>query len=468
MKNIIKFFSSITLLVVLFAACEKKVDDLPHYEKGTAPVLSSTATTIAPVTADSLKPVVIFSWSNPNYATDSAGVKYIIEIDSSGRNFSKAVTTVVTGKLNATFLAKDINNILLGFGFNYNTPYDVDVRLTSSYPNNNEQYKSNVLKIRMTPYVVPPKVVPPSSKALFLVGNATAGGWGNPVPATAQQFTKVDSVTYQGTFYLNGGGQYVMLPVNGDWAHKFNVADASVANLSTGGDFGFDLGNANIPGPAATGMYTIRVDFQRGKFTVVPVKLYSLLYVPGDYQTWKPETAPALGSPNADGSFDGYVNIPAGNTLEFKLNTTPDWSNSYGDGGGGTLVLGGGGNLKVPSAGYYHITANTTTKTWAVAKTTWSLIGSFPASNWNNDIDMTYSVANNNWTATITTIAGDQFKFRANHDWGLNYGETGGKGSLAAGGDNLGDPAKNFAVPAGTHKVTLFLNNSGYFTYMIE
>ncbi|MDE3145461.1 MAG: DUF5116 domain-containing protein, partial [Bacteroidota bacterium] len=63
---------------------------------------------------------------------------------------------------------------------------------------------------------------------------------------------------------------------------------------------------------------------------------------------------------------------------------------------------------------------------------------------------------------------GDQFKFRANHDWGTNLGETGGKGSLWYNGDNIGDASKNFAVPAGTHTIKLILGNSGYYTYMIQ
>lgn len=468
MKNIKKLFLTLATPALLLAACEKKVADLPYYKSGAAPVLNTTATTIAPVTADSLKPVVTFSWSNPGYAIDSSTTKYIVEIDSSGRNFAKAVSRTIKGSLSTTFLAKDLNTILLGFGFNYNTPYDVDVRVTSSYPNNNEQYRSNVVKVKMTPYLIPPKVVPPSSKTLFLVGSATAGGWGNPVPTPAQKFNRLDSVTYEGTFFMNGGQQYLFLPVNGDWTHKFNVADASVAGLNAGGSFGADLGNANIPGPDKTGIYKVRVDFQRGVFSVTQVKLYGLLYVPGDYQGWTPGTAPTLGSPNADGNFDGYVNFPAGGTLEFKFTPGPDWSTSFGDGGGGTLVTNGNTNLKVPSAGYYHIVANTTNKTWSATKTTWSLIGSFAASNWSNDVDMVYNAGENSWKGTITTVAGDQFKFRANHDWGLNYGESGGQGTLTPGGDNLGDPAKNFSVPAGTHTITLFLNNSGYFTYNIQ
>jgi hypothetical protein len=161
----------------------------------------------------------------------------------------------------------------------------------------------------MTPYKVPPKVAPPSSKTLFLVGSATAGGWGNPVPAPAQEFKMIDSVTYEGSFYLNGGGEYLMLPVNGSWDHKYSVAKNTVAGLNAGGDFGADLSD-NFPGPAKTGRYKIRVDFQSGKFTVTPEKVYSLLYVPGDYQGWNPATAPTLGSVNDDGSYDGYINIP--------------------------------------------------------------------------------------------------------------------------------------------------------------
>ena len=66
---------------------------------------------------------------------------------------------------------------------------------------------SNAVALRVTPYVVPPKVMPPTSRMLFLVGSATAGGWNNPVPVPSQQFTRVDSVTYEGTFYLKGGQQ---------------------------------------------------------------------------------------------------------------------------------------------------------------------------------------------------------------------------------------------------------------------
>jgi hypothetical protein len=282
MKYFLKFFLVTASLAAIFSACDKAAD-LPSYQLGTTPVLSSSVNSIAAIPADSNKTVVTFSWTFPKYATDSSSCKYVIEIDSSGRNFSKEVVKTVVGPLSATYSAKEINGILLGFGFNYNVAYDVDVRVTSSYGNNNEQYKSNVLKLKMTPYVIPPKVVPPSSGRLFLVGDATQGGWNNPVPVPTQEFAKLDSVTYAGVFNINGGNQYLMLPVNGDWSHKFAVANNSIAGLNAGGDFGYDFAQ-NFPAPATSGWYKIVVDFQRGKFTVTPYTgtLPTNLFIVGD------------------------------------------------------------------------------------------------------------------------------------------------------------------------------------------
>jgi len=459
MKNMIKSFLFLIGAVSIFAACEK-TENLPHYVSGTAPVLSSDVTAIAPAPSDSESTVLTLSWTDPGYATNASTVKYLIQIDSSGRNFSNAVTRQVTGELSTSFIAKDLNAILLAFGFEFGVQYSIDVRVISSYANNNDQKTSNVITLQVTPYVVPAKVLPPQSGTLFLVGSATAGGWGNPVPVPAQQFTRIDSLDYEGTFYLKGGQEYLMLPVNGDWSHKYAVADKSVAGLSAGGDFGYDL-NDNFPGPSATGMYKISVDFQHGTFTVTPVNLFDQLWVPGDYQGWDPATAPTLASPNKDGIYEGYVNVPAGGSYEFKITNEPDWAGTvYGDGGGGTIST-SGGNLKFPGPGYYKINVNTNDNTYTLTATTWGLIGSFAGSGWSNDADMTYDAGSSTWNGTITLADGDEFKFRSNHDWGLNYGDAGADGSLEENGDNL----KGYS--AGTYNVTLYLNNSGFYTYKI-
>lgn len=282
MKNILKFLFASAAMILLYTSCNK-VDNLPSYANGTAVVLSGSVATVAPVVADSDKVVISFNWTDPKYASTPSTFKYVLEIDSTGRNFAKEATKIVIGSLTTSLQAKELNAILLGFGFAYNTPYDIDIRITSSYGNNNEQIKSNVLKVRATPYVIPPKVVPPASGRLFLVGDASQGGWNNPVPVPTQEFAKLDSVTYGGVFNIVGGKQYLALPVNGDWSHKFAVQDNSIPGLPAGGDFGYDYPQ-NFPGPATSGWYVIIFNFQSGKFSVTPFTgtLATNLFIVGD------------------------------------------------------------------------------------------------------------------------------------------------------------------------------------------
>src|SRR5205085_1039964 len=168
--------------------------------------------------------------------------------------FANAISKTVTGADSASFTAKELNDIALGFGFAFNTAYSMDIRLVSSYANNNDQKTSNTVTIQYTPYKIPPKVALPASGELYLVGSATQGGWNNPVPVPAQKFAQIDETTWAGVFQLNGNSEYLVLPVNGDWSHKYAVADKTAAGLSEGGDFGYDLSD-NIPSPANAGLY---------------------------------------------------------------------------------------------------------------------------------------------------------------------------------------------------------------------
>jgi hypothetical protein len=282
MRSILNFTLLLTGVTAFFTSCDK-AESLPVFGTGAAPVFSASSTTVAPLPADSNNVALTLNWTYPNHATDSSKIKYTIEIDSTGKNFANAATKIVMGSLSTSFTAKELNNILLAKGYAFNVPVDMDVRVTSSYANNNERLASNILKIKMTPYKVPPKVVLPSSSKLFLVGSASQGGWTNPVPVPTQEFVRLDETTWGGIFQLNGAMEYLLLPVNGDWSHKYSVADNTIAGLNQGGNFGFDLAQ-NIPGPATSGLYKIIVDFQSGKFSVTPFTsvLPANLYIVGD------------------------------------------------------------------------------------------------------------------------------------------------------------------------------------------
>ena len=332
MKNILKFCVISLGLIFLYTSCEK-ANNLPFNSPSDGINLSASVTTLAPIPADSNKSVISFSWNNPGYASDPATFKYVLEIDSTGRNFAKEVTKTVIGSLSTSFLAKEFNALLLSFGFNYNTGYNIDVRLTSSYGNNNEQIKSNTIRLRVTPYVIPPKIAPPASGHLYLVGDASQGGWNNPVPVPTQEFAKLDSVTFGGVFNIVGGRQYLALPVNGDWSHKYSCQDNSLPGLSAGGDFGYDLPQ-NFPGPANSGWYIIIFSFQSGKFIVTPFtgNLPTNLYMVGDATPggWNnPVPVPSQQFTRLNSSvFQLTINLTGGRQYLF-LPLNGDWSHKY-------------------------------------------------------------------------------------------------------------------------------------------
>lgn len=378
MRSIFKILIVTAGVTFGLIACDK-TDSLPLYGTGKTPTLSVSTTTVAALPADSNNVALTMNWTFPKHATDSASIKYTVEIDSSGRSFSKEITKVVIGSLSTAFKAKELNAILLSYGYAFNVAVDMDVRVTSSYGNNNEKLSSNVIKIRMTPYKVPPKVALPSSFKLYIVGDATAGGWNNPVPVPSQELVRLDETTWGGVFQLIGGKQYLLLPVNGDWSHKFAVANNSVAGLNAGGDFGYDLSD-NFPGPVATGLYKIIVDFQAGKFSVTAYTgaLPTNLFIVGDATAggWNnPVPVPTQQFTRLNSSVFEITLPLIGAKQYLLLPVNGDWTHKFAVANGGLAGLSAGGdfgydlsdNFPGPAAsGTYKITANFVTKKFTV------------------------------------------------------------------------------------------------------
>jgi hypothetical protein len=384
MKYLLKLILGVCCATVLFSGCDKK-DSLTIAQNGSPVALYSSATSVAPAPADSLKTVLTLTWTSPNYATAVTNYKYIVEIDSTGRNFSKEKTFVLTNianpNLTTSFLAKDLNAILLGYGVSFGVAATMDVRITTSYGNNNQALQSNVLQIKMTPYKIPPKVAPPATGTLFLVGDATQGGWNNPVPVPSQQFDKIDSVTYGGIFDLIGGKEYLILPLNGDWTNKYAVADKTVSGLNTGGNFGYNLSD-NFPGPTASGRYQIMLDFQKGVFTVTPYTnvLPDSLYIVGDATAggWaNPVPVPSQQLSRVNSSkFSITLPITGGNQY-LLLPVNGDWTNKFavadntvaGLSAGGSFGYNKSDNFPAPTAsGNYKIDVDFLKYTFLVTK----------------------------------------------------------------------------------------------------
>lgn len=206
----------------------------------------------------------------------------------------------------------------------------------------------------------------------------------------------------------------------------------------------------------------------------VVIPTYPTLWVPGDYQNWDPTTASTIVSINSDKLYEGYINIPAGGTLQYKYTAQAAWTPmAYGDGGNGALIEANysGGNFTAPSAGYYELSANLNTMTWTATKTTWGIIGDATPGAWATDTQMVYDATNKVWTVTCDMLSTGSFKFRANSDWKIDFGiDSTGKLAYA---DNPLFPyngtLSNLTVPtSGNYTITLDLHVAGQYTYKLN
>lgn len=449
MKHLSKLFLGLALVFGFFS-CVKKVADLPYYGKGTAPVLTASTNTISTAPADSNKNVLTLSWTNPKYAQDSSLYKFVVEIDSTGRNFSREYTLTMNGVRDTSLTGKQINDIMAGLGLVAGQESSIDVRVTSSYNNNNELYTSNVLTIKTTPYIVPITVKASSNDPLTL--------------AIADASNNAVSFSWNATEYGNNTFSYALQidTAGGNFENPqvFKVSDTT-KDLTVG-----DLNTAALLAGVAAGATNnlqFRVVAFQGSNTVPSVISNVLnlsvttylpflyLWVPGDYQGWSPATAPQLGAtvPNLN-DFEGYVYVPAGGSNEFKITNAPDWSHTaYG--GDATTLSASGPNLNWPSGdGFYYVKANPSSLTWSATKTTWAIIGDATPGGWGADTPMTYDATNNVWVINSVALSANSLKFRANGSWDINLG--GNLSGLSYGGDNI------TISEAGNYKIVLDLS----------
>lgn len=271
-----KYVSKLLFLAVLLfvvASCEKDENRI-YFEGGNAPILTSSVSGNIPLAfANADKEAVRLSWTNPDYqfttGVSSQDVSYLLEIDTTGANFTnpKRRTLAIRGDLSKTITQGELNDYLLNtLELKPEMAHAIEMRVTASLSGNAVPLVSNVMAFTVTPYSIPPKVAPPASGKLFIVGNATPGGWDNPVPVPAQEFTQISPTLYEITIPIIGGNSYLLLPVNGSWDAKYGGTGGNNTNNVDGDDF--KAGGGDLKAPAASGTYKIQVNFQTGKYTL--------------------------------------------------------------------------------------------------------------------------------------------------------------------------------------------------------
>jgi hypothetical protein len=459
MKNIFKLLLLTSGVLFMYSSC-KKVDDLPFYTNGTAGVLSSSSPTIAASAADATKDVVVFNWTNPKYANDSASTKYIVQIDSTGRNFANGFSKTVNGALTTSLTGRELNAILLNFGFKLGVASSVDVRMISSYKNNNERYTTNIVKLSVTPFADP--AILTSGNAAVKCALATATSLSNTFSWTGAFIGYPGGVTY--TLQYDSAGKNFVAPI--DIAFGATV----LTKAFTQGEMNETALTSGIAG-GITGKveYRIKAVTASGAIAYSNVSTVTIesyipilrLYLPGGYQAgtdngnnWDPSTAPELIRDLRSDVFNQlyytYIYLPAG--AEFKVTVGRSWDENYGGSGGN--LSGSGGNLTVAAAGYYRISVNRKTMKYDIREGRMGFVGGGTGAGWSPpSVFPNYAMGNagTNLFVGLTSLTVDGWKLIDNDQWnnGSNavdetrsYGTSANSGgSLQTNGDNFSNVA---------------------------
>lgn len=270
MKNIIKLLFGTIFTAFILMSCEKDENQV-FFQGGKNPVLSVSST--ANLFLDSTKKSSIaltFNWTNPNYefntGISSQNVTYILQIDKAGANFTSAAIQEVSiaNDLSAAFTVKEINTFLNKLLLARDVAHDVEFRIKSTI-NGAVPLFSNVIKIKITPYLDVAVPLPPTGD-LYITGNACPSDWTNN-PPVSQKCTKVSLTEYTITMSFVSGKYYKFLSTLNQWQPQYGGKEAN------GGDFSANMGGGSdpdaIPTPAVSGNYKITLNFVTGKYTVV-------------------------------------------------------------------------------------------------------------------------------------------------------------------------------------------------------
>jgi hypothetical protein len=468
MKQLAKIVLLILGFAAVMSACSKREADLPFYYKGSSVILSSSLNTLAPAVADSNKPVLFLSWTDPKYATDSASIKYIVQVDNAGKNFSSPVTKEVTGARTAFFTARELNTMLINYGLGLGVPARLEARILSSYGNNNERYASNVLPVTVTPYADPATLV---SSAASVTGTLATSA-SNALTFTWSPAFKAYTGDVNYVLQYDSSGKGFTLPVEmtigiGKFSQAMTQADMNTAAINSGVKAGASgKVEYRIKSTTATGAVAYSNVVNVTVQTYIPILR---LYVPGSYQAaaglganWDPPTAPEmirdLRPAVLNKLYYAYMYFNAND--EFKITQGRAWDINYGAATSTIPAAGatgsfGGNNFKITANGWYRVSIDISNNKYDIRPGRMGFVGGATGAGWNPpNVFPDYALGSpaNNLFVGITGLTVDGWKLIDNNAWnnGSNtvdetrsYGAAGGPGSTLEvnGSNNFPNPS---------------------------
>ncbi|MGN0230082.1 MAG: DUF5115 domain-containing protein [Muribaculaceae bacterium] len=304
-----------------------------------------------------------------------------------------------------------------------------------------------------------PAPLPASTKdaAFYYIGTSQGWDMSNCTPLSDN-----GDGTWSATITVGNSDWFKFIPQSAvdaaDWAGLYGC---EVNGSTASSDFIKYEGEAMMVEMAGTYIFTL--DVVNFTYSVIPAK--ALYFIVGTPNGWSNTLKSAFYPTTVmEQSYTAYF-TGAYDVKIWKSDFFSDWDNIIGAGNGdnsvtGSLVTVEPGAFSSPEAGYYTVKADFASMTYEWVKlgnqspteyTYISLAGDF--NSWGNT-DMT-KVANNNthnWYISNLEIAEDtKFKFKADHDWAVNWGSDVDltKTYFGTGAQNGAD----MVLPAGTYNI---------------
>lgn len=407
--------------------------------------LSANPATVATNAGTPAQPAVIFAW-NKAFTGFSGVITYQLQHAKSGTAFAAPTTIDVTG-LSKSLTHLELNNIALGYEIAPSVSGNVEFRVKATNELGVISY-SSVAIVAVTPYI--------NINSVGIIGDASPGGWSTDTDLYRPDTSKPSE--WEVIVYLIGGKE-VLFRENDLWDVKWGV----------GGK-----GGNNIP-IANSGYYRAKLNVATGVYSFTALTVPSIpngLSLTGDaIGGWGNDTNLTRDSSNPN-IYTGTVNVTVGS---LKFRHTGDWGINWGGPAGdndpsnypSAWGKNNGGNIKINTAGSYFVWINVATGEYAfgpanrgVPYADIGIIGDSTPGGWGTDTDLIKNPANPyKWSKKLTLVAG-LAKFRANNDWGVNWGS---KAFPAGVGTSGGDNIEN--ITAGTYQIT-FNSLTGEYTFI--
>ncbi|GGD14581.1 SusE domain-containing protein [Hyunsoonleella pacifica] len=384
-----------------------------------------------------------FEWTDPILDSSlNLDVEYILQAALAGTNFAVPVEAGTATNTNSITLTNaQLNAAAIQSGIEADTTGDLDLRLVAIITDNASgsvlERTTDAVTITVTTYATALDL----STNWGVVGSA-ANDWG-ATPDLPFFKTDTDGVL---AAYVNLIDGEIKFRENNDWANNLGDNDA---------DGTLEQGGANIA--VTAGSYKITMNLNDFTYTIEP---FSLGIVGGAYNDWGATPDFMLEYDQYSDVFRGIVTLIDGE-MKFRMNN--DWGTNWGDDGAdGTLEL-NGANIVV-TAGIYIATVNMNDLTYTLEPIdyVWGLVGG-AYNDWGATPDAQFTrdwsrPFDDIWILNDVTLIDGEFKFRANNDWGTNYGDDGGDGVLELNGANI-------VATAGTYSFVLDFSDPANPTY---